>query len=114
MSEGQPIYAKEIKSRVQERWAWGLETTCRLPPPEKRSWPAVVRALSLRGVGLVLDTYLETGSALIVEIPNSQDHLRVRIVHATALPGGQWLLGCSLGKALTEKELQKLLARTAK
>ena len=114
MSEGQPIYGKEIKSRVQERQAWGLETTCRLPPPEKRSWPALARDLSMVGVGLVVDTYLETGSELIIEIPNSQDHLRVRIVHATALPGGQWLLGCRLAKALTEKEMQQLLARTGK
>jgi hypothetical protein len=114
MSEVQPIFAKEIRSRVQERRAWGLETTCRLPAPEKRSWPVLVRDLSMGGVGLVLDTYLETGSELIIEIPDSQDHLRVRIVHATALPGGQWLLGCSLTKALTEKELQQLLARTGK
>jgi len=111
MSEGRPIFAKEIRSRVQERLAWGLATTCRLPAPENRSWPVLLRDLSMGGVGLVLDTYIESGSELIIEIPNSQAHLRARIVHATALPGGQWLLGCSLVKDLTEKELQLLLPR---
>src|SRR5262249_23564680 len=96
MSEGQPIYAMEIKSRAHERLAWGLETTCRLLPDEEQSWPTLVRDLSRGGVGLVLDDHIEPGSELAIEIPHSAEHLHVQIVHATAMPGGQWLLGCSL------------------
>ena len=109
MSEGQPIYAMEIKSRAHERLAWGLETVCRLLADEERSWPTLVRDLSRGGVGLVLDDHIEPGSELAIEIPHSGEHLHVQIVHATAMPGGQWLLGCSLATLLTEEEVQQLL-----
>jgi len=109
-------YPVEIKSRVQERLAWGLETSCRLVSPKEQNWSALVRDLSRGGVGLVLDSYLEAGSELAIEIPRTTDvqakHLHVRVVHATALPGGRWLLGCSLVKPLSEAEMHTLLAQT--
>jgi PilZ domain-containing protein len=114
MSEGQPIYTMEIKSRAHERRPWGLETWCRLAVAEHQPWPALVRDLSRGGVGLVLDTFLEPESELTIEIPVAPGRLRVVVVHATTLPGGKYLLGCRLVKPLSEEEVQKLLAGTEK
>jgi hypothetical protein len=120
MSENQAAtHREEIKSRALERLAWGLETTCRLISGEERTLPALVRDLSSNGVGLVLDSYLQPGSELAIQIPPAHEnmqaeHLHVRVVHAAALPGGQWLLGCSLTRPLSENERQRLLERTGK
>ena len=103
----------EIKSRVQQRHAWGLETSCGMIPGEDRNWPTLVRDLSHGGVGLVLERRIEPDSDLAIEVPqadsNPADILRVRVIHATAIPGGQWLHGCVLVSPLSEDEIQRLL-----
>jgi hypothetical protein len=102
--------------RVSERHPCGLKTSCQ--PVAARAdndfmWPAIVRDVSVSGIGLVLPRRFERGAGLAIEIPradgNRPESLLARVVHATSLPRGLWLLGCSFPSPLSEDELQGLL-----
>lgn len=54
----------------------------------------------------------EPGALLSVEMPDPSDGqtrmLLARVIHATALPEGGWLIGCALVHALTDEEVASL------
>jgi hypothetical protein len=106
-----------MECRVFERHSCGLATSCQ--PVAARgdrdlAWPAEIRDVSAGGVGLVLGRRFERGAGLAIEIPESPtapaDTLLARVIHTTALPEGEWLLGCSFISELSQDELQRLLA----
>jgi PilZ domain-containing protein len=106
----------EIKSRANERHAVGLPTSCQTQEgPRDGRWPAQIRDVSVSGVGLLLDRRFEPGTMLDFVLPDSAYDLPpsmpVRVVHASALPGGQWLLGCVFIKTLSEEELKRFLGQ---
>jgi hypothetical protein len=112
-----PPLVKDSSLRVCERQACNLRTSCH--PVAARTgadllWSAKVRDISPRGVGLVLDRRFEPGTALAIEVPEAParpaETLLVRVAHATELPGGQWLLGCSFLNELGSDEIQLLLS----
>jgi hypothetical protein len=110
--------APRIECRVWERQPCELQTYCQ--PIVARAdndvtWPATVRDISQGGIGLVAARRFEPKAVLAVEFPGADtspaDVLFARVVHATALDGGYWLLGCAFVSELSEFELQSLLHR---
>ena len=106
----------EIKSRVRERHAVGLSTTCQVQgETDQRGCPAQIRDVSQSGVGLVLERRFEPGTELDFEVPetaqNLPGRLPVRVVHASALPGGKWLHGCEFVRPLNDQELPRFLGQ---
>jgi hypothetical protein len=73
---------------------------------------ARVRNLSRSGVGLVVDRHWEPGTTLSIGLPLGPEGAALlrpaRVIHATALPGGRFLIGCSLDTPLTDAEMQAL------
>jgi hypothetical protein len=110
--------ALDVECRVAERHPCKLTMSCQ--PVAARAdrdvmWPATVRDISTRGVGLVLGRRFEQGVGLAVEVPgpNGQpaETLLARVVHTTALPEGRWLLGCAFVSELSEDELDAVVRR---
>jgi hypothetical protein len=106
-----------IECRVWERQPCDLQTFCQ--PIAARAdndvmWPARLRDISPGGAGLVVGRRYEPRSVLAVEFPGNgaipTDVLFARVVHATALADGYWLLGCAFASELSEFEIQNLLS----
>ncbi len=111
-----PGQRRSVEFRVHERHPCQLQTSCQ--PIAARSdkdlmWPATVRDLSVRGLGLVLGRRFEPGTGLAIEVPGPDgapsDTLLVKVVHASRLAGGSHLLGCVFVSDLSEDELHNLL-----
>jgi hypothetical protein len=73
---------------------------------------AQVRDLSREGIGLVFTQRVERGTILSVELQSKSQRLPcfllASVVHAEAVPGGNWLAGCRFARLLTEAEFQTL------
>ncbi len=102
--------------RVWERYPCDLRTSCQ--PIAARSdkdfmWPATIRDISVNGIGLLLPRRFEPGAGLMIEVPRSDSQstetLLARVVHATAIARGVWLLGCTFPSPLSDDELSTLL-----
>jgi hypothetical protein len=106
-----------IECRVWQRQPCNLKTFCQ--PIAARAdndimWPAKLKDISRSGVGLIVGRRYEPASVLAVEFPGagatSTEVLFARVVHATALANGYWLLGCAFASELSEFEIQNLLS----
>jgi hypothetical protein len=73
-----------------------------------------VRNISRTGLGLIVDLHWGPGTVLSVGLPlgpeRSARPCRARVVHATAQPGGCFLVGCAFEAPLSDDEFQALLA----
>lgn len=105
-----------VDCRVVERYPCNLPSACQpIAAREDRDllWPGTIRDISTRGLGLVLARRFERGAGLAVEVSHpgadSKDTLLARVVHATALPEGRWLLGCAFVSEISPDELNALL-----
>jgi hypothetical protein len=78
---------------------------------------ARVRNVSRTGIGLVVDRHWPPGTMLSIALPLGPDGgtrpAMARVIHATALPGGSFLVGCALEVALSEDDLRALTAPSA-
>ena len=75
--------------------------------------PVRVRNLSRTGIGLIVDRHWAPGMALSVALPLPEGGTRpitARVIHATAQPGGSFLVGCAFDVPLTDEEMHALLA----
>src|SRR5262249_28487675 len=66
-----------------------------------------LRNVSQRGVALASDRPWSPGTLLNLELP-LDERLRVtqaRVVHATAQPGGSYLIGCVIDSGLSEEQV---------
>jgi hypothetical protein len=72
--------------------------------------PARVRNVSRSGIGLVVDRHWPPSTALLLELPGEEGVrvARARVVHATSLPGGTFLVGCTFDAPLSDADLQTL------
>jgi hypothetical protein len=90
-----------------------VSVVCRPPaarPNGDQVWPGTLRDLSRLGLALVLERRFEPGTSLFIERPEVEGRpLLVRVVHATHLPQGTWLLGCAFPSRLSEEEIRKWL-----
>lgn len=71
-----------------------------------------MRDISTSGIGLLLGRRFEPGALLSIEVMDrSEGQMRLllaRVAHATARPGGGWLVGCALVNPLTDEEVAAL------
>jgi hypothetical protein len=110
------VQTGRVDCRVWERFACSVEASCQ--PIAARNdgdvhWPATVKDLSVKGVGLIAGRRFERGAGLAIELPATAtrpaDTLLAKVVHVRSLPGGKWLLGCSLISELDVDELDAIL-----
>jgi PilZ domain len=87
-----------------------------LAVPGGEEGEAVLWDISEQGIGLVLNRPLAAGSAVFLELPavrpgavRTQIAQVAEVVHAAALPGGRWLVGCHLGVRLGADDLRAVL-----
>jgi serine/threonine protein kinase len=120
---GQP--AEISKRRGRERRAWvryccNLDTACNLNVSVHADegdlqdrWQAVVRDVSVGGVGLVLNRRFEPGTLLTVELREDDDgpprSVEMCVVHVEKEARGRWFIGAAFTKRLAKEELRKLL-----
>jgi hypothetical protein len=75
--------------------------------------PAGVLNISATGVGLLLDEPLKPGTVLVISLQSAPGRLSrplpVRVMHATAQPGGGWLVGCQFVRRLSQQDMAALL-----
>ena len=80
--------------------------------PSRREYPAVLRDVSRRGVGLLTCAWFGVDTELsirLMDLPRGvRNTLPARVRHATALPDGTWLIGCRLTRPFTALELRTL------
>jgi hypothetical protein len=76
-------------------------------------WPAVVRDLSVGGVGVLLARRFEPGTELSVELSVGPDapprRLSARVVRVVSEKAGHWVHGCAFSTRLADEELEVLL-----
>jgi hypothetical protein len=81
--------------------------------PSFQAYQAVVRDLSVSGMGLLLDHPFEIGTVLAIQLRQARHGLSCilsgKVIHATAQPDGRWLVGCELSRSLTDDEIWSLL-----
>jgi serine/threonine-protein kinase len=117
----------------QELWVFRAERV-RPPSPDSRAWirfpcvadhqvravavtqdrwPAKMLNISAGGVALQVQRHVEVGTHLRLELQGDPDLppllVLAHVVHATALSGGDWILGCAFSHELTDDELDMLL-----
>jgi len=85
-----------------------------LDPVGEEHWTALVKDLSLNGVGLVVNRSFPLATVLTVRLRNStctyERSALVRVRHCTAQPDGDWLVGCSFVVRISADELHQLLS----
>ncbi len=80
--------------------------------PAGLRFAAAVRDISILGIGLLADQQLAAGTDLLVQAGPAGQYLpaklKAQVRHATRLPGGQWLLGCSFSRHLTTDDVEQM------
>ena len=100
--------------RAQPRQAsacgWPVRLLAR---PSFRSYRALLRDVSFRGIGLLVEEPLDVGTVLAVQLQSKHTQvsgiLTATVRHATPLPDGTCVVGCSLNRPLSNEEIQALL-----
>lgn len=76
-------------------------------------WPAKVRNVSARGIMLFLDRRFEPGTILTLELDDpikaGSISMLVRVLWPKVRCEGGWLHGCTLGRELSDDDLQTLV-----
>jgi hypothetical protein len=107
-----PLPSKGQERRVAVRYPCRQPIAgCEVEAEElEERWPAQIRDVSATGMGLVLPHRFPPGTMLVVEIETPRHELlgtaTLYVVHATGLPDGHWLLGCTLKEPLSDKQLR--------
>jgi hypothetical protein len=107
-----------VECRVWERHSCDMQTACQ-PLASKGGgdliWGGTIRDISANGIGLILNRRFEPDTRLVINLPfpasGTRRSILVRVVHATPLTPGFWLLGCVFPRPLPEDELFALLGR---
>ncbi len=101
----------EEERRIWIRYPADLETTYQPAAPgtvERLS--ARVRNISLGGVSLAVDRAFAEGDMLSVELPGATEASRCNVlacvVHVTPGANGEWVVGCTFSRELSEEDLQ--------
>lgn len=111
-----PIQTNEMTAerRVWVRFSVDVDAKLADGAMQDSGWPAIVRNISLGGLGLLLKHRFKPGSFLSIELKNKdatfKKVLPVRVVHATAvnIEGDQWwLVGCVFVKNLRDEDLSR-------
>ena len=80
-------------------------------------WLGRLRDVSASGFSVMTQQPLNPGTILTLEVKDLDecDALppEARVVHATPLPNGRWLVGCQFPYSLNEEELRRLTGQEA-
>jgi hypothetical protein len=114
--DGASVKQAEEDRRVWVRHPADLETTYQ---PADRSEAvrlgARVRNISLGGVSLAVNRAFEPGDLLSVELPGATEESRCKVlacvVHVAPVSDGEWVLGCTFSRELSEEDLEAFGAR---
>jgi hypothetical protein len=113
---GTALKQAEEDRRVWVRFPADLETTVQTAangPPVRL--PARVRDVSLGGVSLAIGRAFDPGDLLSVELPGATEQSRCKVlacvVHVTPAGGGEWIVGCTFSRELSEADLEAFGAR---
>jgi hypothetical protein len=111
----------ETSSAGSERRVWirslsDVETNCKLAEaPATGRMAARIRNVSRGGANLLVTEPLQTGALLSVEMPGDgagdEYFVLACIIHAAIQPNGEWSLGCTFARELSEEEVQMLVSR---
>ena len=114
----QSAYAKRAVSPAERRGSARLLCSqaafCRTHQPRDYIfWTARARDISAAGIRLVVGHRFEPGTMLAVELLSANQsiarEIAARVIHATALGGSGWMIGCEFVDRLSEAELTALL-----
>jgi hypothetical protein len=76
----------------------------------QRAW---IQDLSTRGIGLCMSRPLKTGTFLAIQLKSASQNrtyeLTGTVIHATALPAGDFLVGCEFLTHISAEDLEALL-----
>jgi hypothetical protein len=100
--------------RSTRRYRCDLATLCRVTFPgctaPETGW---VHDLSKHGISLVLGRALEVGSNLSLRLKGHEAgnvlEIQATIIHCTPEVDGNWRIGCTLARRLTDEELDQQL-----
>jgi serine/threonine protein kinase, bacterial len=100
--------------RVAMRYSSRLKTTGRSVGEKGNPlWKATIKDISRRGIGLVSETCFPRGTILVLNLEYRTETVSrpvyVRVTRVVKQPGGEWLLGCTFARNLSEEEVQRLL-----
>jgi hypothetical protein len=103
--------------RVWVRSLSDVETNCKLAEaPATGRMSARIRNISRGGINLLVPQPLQPGALLSVELPGGgagdEYFVLACIIHSAAQPNGEWGLGCTFARELTEEEVQSLVSRS--
>jgi hypothetical protein len=104
----------EIDRRGCERYPCLRRPAVRLlAKPSFQSYHAVVRDISFRSIGLLLEKPFEAGTILAIQMRSRHAGfsgiLSAKVQHAAQQADGTWLMGCTLSRSLTDDEIFQLL-----
>jgi hypothetical protein len=107
---------REANRRESIRYNINLETSCLLIAAlEGDPMPVRVRNISAGGVSLVLNRGVEPDTMLTIQLLNRPRmffcKVDVKITYIVEHPSGDWILGGSFARRLTDEELRSLLAK---
>ncbi len=113
---GTAVQEVEDERRVWVRYPADLETTYRpANQPNDMRLSARVRNISLGGIGLTVNQPFVPGDLLNVELPGATEQARCQVlacvVHAAPGNAGEWLLGCTFARELSNDDLEAFGAR---
>jgi hypothetical protein len=100
--------------RGAERHLCHLQPFWRIGGADPRATPPLrIHNLSATGIGLRVRQPLKPGMGLVILLQSHRGRLSrplaVRVMHATLLADGDWLLGCQFVRRLSEQDMQELL-----
>ena len=109
-----PDTLNEVDRRTRERYPCLRRPTVRvLARPSFQSYNAIVRDVSVRSIGLVVEKAFAPGTILAVQMQTRHAGfsgiLSAQVQHATPQPDGTCFLGCTLSRSLTDDEIFQLL-----
>jgi hypothetical protein len=91
----------------------GVSCACSVITLQQRPpfWPAQIRDVSARGIGLLTSRAMQPGCFLAIHFNKGTDKpLRARVVHSTIRSNELgYVVGCSLSRKLNDDELDALL-----
>jgi hypothetical protein len=111
-AENSPALVKQER-REWVRYPSGQEVTCRLfGTPDDHGWSAALQDVSASGAGLVSGCAFGRGSVLDVRPTDrvwTAGRVLLRVKNSTLRADGQWLLGCTFVRELSEADLRTML-----
>jgi hypothetical protein len=120
-----PLQALETKDldgegeRLPEKRSWeryrctNKRDAAVLLSPGLQRFEAVLRDISAKGIGMLLDMQLLPGTFLVIQLicrrAGFSGDLSGTVRHSTKQADGTWVVGCSLSRSLADDEVRSLL-----